>query len=296
MGTAERNQIISEIAKQEPTSVFHAWIDAGRVDRDPMKQMVIGFTLSEKLRTSPGDSGVYNEIQGFIADSSNSFNERGKILIVLGEAKTKASLDLLIQAATTLPDKGLKMTAASEVNSSGSLWGDGKFHEELSPALERIWQKSDDRYLLNSAAFAIAKIGAPSGVQLLLSAALSEAPSDAPRKRIAQFALQEVLNSHAVPILTELLVDNPPTSERSELAASILDEMGAPDAARSLINWLKTTDESAAPLAKSYVVRTRSRTMVKAFRAALDPSVAFYREQNREAIREGLAEYDASRR
>jgi hypothetical protein len=232
-----------------------------------------------------------DQIQKFIADSSNSVSERGHLLHVLGEAKTKESLDILIYAATTLPEEGLTEGASDEIQSAGELRGDGKFHEELSPALERVWRESQDRYLLFKVGIAMGRVGAPSGIQLLLSAALAERPQSDIKKQAAEAGLADVLNEHAVPILAALLVNQPPTSAAGKLASGTLAAMSDPAAAPALLSWLQTTDASAAPLVPNYIVRTNSPEMLKACEAALNPAVPFRSEQNREAIRAGLAEY-----
>jgi HEAT repeat protein len=240
------------------------------------------------LQKRPPDAEFYAQLQKFIADDSNSRNERGELLLnILGIPQTKESLDLLIQTATTSPDEGIRNTAISAIRSINLC------KEELSPALELVWQDSHDQYLLIATAVAMAKVGAPSGIKLLLSSALATDPQSDQRKQAALNALPEARNPHAVPILTDLLANQPPTSESSKLASSILAEMVFPVAAKSLVNWLQTADASAAPLALSYAVNARTPTLLQACQAALDPSVPFRSEQNREAIRTGLAQRQA---
>jgi hypothetical protein len=212
MSVVERNKILGEILKNKPLVVFRAWIDAGRIEHDPVKQRAIGWVFSGVLRQGLANADLYKVLQLYVADNVNPFFERGQVLWILGEAKNRESLDLLIQIATTSPEEGLRMGAANEIQSAGSLWGDGRFHEELSPALEMVWRESKDRFLLMNVAFAMAKVGAPTGVRELMASenafALPAFPllgfpmSDAAfRKQIATEALREVLNPQSLPIL-----------------------------------------------------------------------------------------------
>lgn len=95
MGVVERDQMMDAMAKKEPTTIFHAWIDAGRVDHDPMEQLLIGRALSGALRQRPMSPELHDRLQTFIASNSNSFNERGHLLLVIGDAEPGESLDLL---------------------------------------------------------------------------------------------------------------------------------------------------------------------------------------------------------
>jgi HEAT repeat protein len=294
MGVSQRDAFMQEIKKKDLVSIFEIWLDAGRVERDLMKQRAITTFLGNELRNRPPGTAFYEQLRQFIMSDSNSLFERGLLLLALGETETKESQDLLIQVATTSLNLGIQRGAINAIQSLDSLWSQS--HEELSPPLERVWAESEDQYLLNAAAIAMARVGAPSGIKLLSAAALDASAQSEIRKKAALRALPEVLNPDAVPVLNNLLVNQPPTSETSRLASGILAEMNTAAAAKALVNWLQDVDATAAPLASNYVINLRSPAMLQAFQAALDPSVPFHSEQNREAIRAGLAQYKAGRK
>jgi len=298
IGILEQEAIMSEIRKQDLASIFRMWIEARHVDDDLMKQASLGSALAYVMRERMPSPDLLEQIRAFIADSSNSINERAQLLAALGRAATKESMDVLIQAATTLSDKQMRQAAFEQIRSAGAYAqrGDGAFHEELSPALEQVWRESQDQGLLPSIAVAMAKVGAPSGIELLLSSALDGSPNDL-RTQVAQRSLlQEVLNPHAVPTLSALLVNQPPTSAASRLASGALANMVDAASAKALLNWLQSADAGAAPLAYDYVVRTRAPAQLAAWESALDPIMPFRSEKNREAIRAGLAEYHQDHR
>jgi hypothetical protein len=137
----------------------------------------------------------------------------------------------------------------------------------------------------------MARIGAPSSIELLISSALDSTSQRNSQALLAQRALPEVLNPDAVTTLSTLLVNQPPTSAVSKLASSTLANMVDATSASALVNWLQNADSSAAPLAHDSVLLTRAPAHLAAWESALIPAVPFRSEKNREAIRTGLAEY-----
>lgn len=298
MNVLERDKVIREIMKQDLTSVFRIWIEAGHVDHDLMKQSGVAAALAYAMRERAPSAELIEQMRAFIADRANSAYERAQLLGTLGRSATKESLDLLIQSVATLSDEDMRQVAIAQIQSVGGYaqWEDGSFHEELSPALERVWRESGDQNLLASAGMALAKIGAPSGIELLFSSALNENSPNDIQVRIAQGSLPEVLNAHAVPTLSAFLASQQPTSATSKLASSTLANMVDATSAAALVNWLQTADDSAAPLARDSVLRTRSPAHLAAWESALDRAVPFRSEKNRDAIRTALAEYHRGHR
>ncbi len=298
MSNRERNAILAEIANQDLASIFHAWLDAGRVEHDPMKQGSLATTLAGAVQVRAPDPTFLNQVQTFIADGANSTMERSQLLGVLGEAATKESLDVLLQETTVLSDPNLKYQTMKEIIAvgEGAQYGDGKIHEELSLALEQVWKESQNQVLLPSVAMAMAAIGTQNGIELLVSSAVTTGSSNGVRKQAAQNALANatILNPHAIPPLVARLSNQDPTSATSKLASDTLARMGTKEATLALIVWIRTAEATAAPLAHSYVINAKNP--VDIWDAAINSSLPFRSEQNREAIRTGLVEYRASRR
>lgn len=286
----ERNAILKEIGKQDLPTMFQLWLGAGRVENDLMKQGAIATTMAYALRNTMPTPEFLDQMRLFVADNSTSRSERSSILGIFGFAATKEGVDFLIWAATTLEGGESKGSAFSAFDAVGQKWGDGNAHEERSPALERVWRESRDPQLLAYTAQAMAAIGAPAAIEQLLSAALTTDGSDKARLDAAQRALQEVYLSNAVPPLAARLANQPPTSAAAKLSAPILVRIGDATAGKTVVTWLQGIGEDAAPLIRDLVVQqTRTPAMFTAWKAALDPTMPFRNEQNREAIRAGLA-------
>lgn len=294
MSVEERNAILAEIKKEDLGMFFQTWIDSERVEHDLRKQNIVGMLLSQALRENAPSRAVMERIQTFIADDSNSVVERSELLYVLGQAKTAESLGMLLQAAAVSTDGTLKEVAIREIRSSGALWGDGTFHEELSPALERTWNETHNPEFLAAVAEAMAKVGAPSGVERLIASALG-GPQDV-RHQVAESALTKIMNPHAVPALAAHFVDQSAGSRGQEVLGNSLLGIGDTTAGRVLLNWLQTSEEDATLLARDFVARTRDPAMLEIWKSALDPTLQFRSEKNREAIRAGLIARDQNRK
>jgi hypothetical protein len=296
MSPQERDLILDKIKRQDSLTIYHTWIECGGADSDLMKQGTIGTILWGALRYKGPNGEVYKEMSKFIADGSNSTLDRAQLIGILSQAKTKDALAILLQVAAMLQEKDLQTIAFRSIGAAGEIWGDGTFHEELSPALERAWRETQNPNLLASVAVAMAKVGAPSGVDLLISSALASGFQDEIRANAAREALGEMLNSSAVPVLSARLSNETPTDTASVLASSTLVAIGDEIAAKALLNWLQNANESVAQLAHDYTIQTRTPAQLEAWELALNPAVPFRSEKNREAIRTGLAEFHKSRK
>ena len=287
MGLLEANKILLEIGQQDMASIFQRMLDAGRVEHDLTKQMAIQSIFSGAMRTETPKLDFLEQMRAFLADRSNSNFERGMLLGALGTAATKEALDILIYAATTMSGQDPRQTAIGAIRTVGATGGAGV---ALSPALESVWRDSSDEELLISVAVAMAEVGAASGVELLLSAALATDGPENVRTRSAIGALEKVFRGSAVPAVAALLADQS-TSPANNLAGSILVQIGDATAANALVNWLQRADASVAPNIRRFLIQTRTEALLEAWQAATVPAVLFRSEKNREAISAGLAEY-----
>ena len=293
----ERSAFMAEMRERDPALIFQAMLDAGRIDLDRRKQLSIQAVLAYALRTKAPEAGLLDQMHKIISDASHPNSERAVVLGVLIAAQTRGTTEILLQLAGSLTDKTLRKMAISGVRTISSSWGDGTFHEEMSHPLEQAWRESQEQELLISVAVAMAQVGAANGIGLLLDSALREQGRDDVRARAACGALgyATILNPNAVPPLSAILASQPPGSISSQLASDTLARIPIPAAAKALVNWLQNDEGNAAPLAREYVIQSTSPAQLAAWEAALDPSVPFRSEKNRDAIRAGLAEYRKNR-
>ena len=292
MDVLEARAITSEIAKRDLPAIFQAMIDADRVEQDSRKQFSLKNVFSNALNEKKPSPEFLEQLYGFINDRANSEFERQLLIGALQEAATPETFDLLIRVASSSPDKMMRESAGA-FGPVGSIAQNGP---ALSPILERTWRETGNPTLIISTASAMARIGKPSGIELLLSAALATDERDKKRQIAAESALWEVFVGDAVPPLAARLANQPPTSEVVKLVAPILARTNGPAGQKALVSWLQSRSENAAPLVHD-LIRQQIRTdpFDSAWAKALEPGVAFKNEENRKAIREALDAYRAGR-
>jgi len=284
----ERNAILTEMAKQDLPAIFQAFLDAGRVEHDELKQMHLRSTLATALRRKTSSPEFLAQLQAFITNSSNPKFERGMLIGALESASTKETVELLVKIAATAPEEEIRVAAGTLAGVGDS----GKGGAALSPVLEKVWRESNKPNEFSSAASSMAKIGVPSGIELLLSAALDTDGQDKTRMYAARGALGEVYLPNAVPPLVARLANQPPTSETAKLVAPVLVRIDDAAGCKAVLGWLQGTSDDATPIIRELVLQqTRGLKMLAAWDGALNPALTFRNEQNREAIRASLAAY-----
>jgi hypothetical protein len=292
MGVLEMNAALDRIMSQDYPAILQSWLNAGRVEHDLTKQLTISDHLGWRMRIKSPSKSFLNQLKEFICDKSNSALERDSLIAALATAQTKETTEILIEVASSANDDVMR-GAIGHISTLGTNLG-GADREELAPQLEQLWRRSQGRVMLMSVAMAMAQVGAPSSIKLLSAAALAPKSGDSVHGHAAVYALYSanILNDHAVPPLAALLSNEAPSSAASKLASGTLSRMITRSAARALLEWLERADAKAADLARDYSTQTQ---FPEIWQTALDSRVEFSSEENRSAIREGLAAFKAGR-
>lgn len=291
MPVLERNAILDRIEKGDFDSIMKAWFDAGRVENDPTKQGTIGTVWGWEMQQRPVPHELYVKMKAAMDDPSYSIHERGGMIGVLSRAATPEAAKLLIDEANTQTDVEMKRMATFALRELGN-----SANETVAALLEPLWKESNDPLMLQSVAKAIGRIGKASSVEILFNAALAAYGDLHDERGLAAWdGLRLVYTENAIPPLAAALEKNPPGSEASKLALGTLAQIVNPApnggaSPRTVIKWLQTADSSAAPSAKEWVGKSQQ---LEAAQAALDPSVPFRSEANRQALRAGLDAYRA---
>lgn len=155
--------------------------------------------------------------------------------------------------------------------------------------IEPLWKESNEADLLTAVAEAMAREAAPSSIELLLPALAAPDGQDDTRRMAALWAIPKIYRADAVPALESALKNNPPRSKMNAIALSTLGQIGDRSASRAVIAWLQDADKSAEPLVADWIGRASGSGQLPAAEAALNPSVPFHSEENREAIRAALS-------
>jgi HEAT repeat protein len=291
MGVLDRGKIMKEIRAKDTAEIFQHFLDAGRVENDPMKQGAVRNYLEYALRDRNPDPAFLKKLQEFIESTEPSKLERGMMIGILASAGTKETVDLLIHEALTLKDEELRATAITGLGDIG--YGVGR--DDFTHKLAAMWFATSDPKAMRSSAESIGRIGSASGVEVLLAAALAPDGKDDVRREKAAYGLLKVNQPSAVPPLAAILEKNPPGSQANTVAFRTLNQIGDKTASEAVMKWFQTTDSSAAAQAKEWAAHVRTTAQDQAAQSALDPKVPFRSEEIRKALRAGLEAQRAGR-
>lgn len=297
----DRTVILGRISNQDLPDILQAALDADRVEHDALKfTVIIQTVLPNAMKQRPPSPEFLGRLRDYIKDPANSKINRGMMIGALGEVQSLATVPILKDLYATSADPVLRAEAASGIAMLGAPNGQGpqEANESSAKSMEQIWlspASNNDPVMLRSVANGIALLGASSGIEMLLQAALAPNGKDDARKAAALLALRgaDILNSHAVPPLAARLSrDNPLTDEASKLASATLVRMQSKAADQALAAWLQNSTSASAPLANAIAAHSQNQAV---WVNASAPNVPFRSEQNREAIRAGIAAYRAGR-
>lgn len=108
-------------------------------------------------------------------------------------------------------------------------------------------------------------------------------------------SLDGVFKKEATPPLAALLAEHAAIDETSRLAGSLLVKIGDVKAGEALLGWLRNADDTAVPLARDWVLSTRTSALKRAWEVAVNKNSEFRSKAVKEAILAGLAEKKAGR-
>lgn len=217
---------------------------------------IVNAKLAEQLHKHPNPQ-IYQEINGLLAQPAIPVQNKALLLDLLTEIATPQALSQLLNLAQLGNTDPLYMLVVQAISRIGDNRWNGKFHEELSPVLETAWLNATDtdETFLNALGSAIAKIGAPQGVNELLLAVTSKtaipltdkkADTETIKQEIAFEVIPKVRNPAAVPVLKTWLTQEPVGNPGFELSGTALTEINSPDAIEALVDMAKTAPDDAS--------------------------------------------------
>jgi hypothetical protein len=288
MPASERLDILDQIKATDADELLKLFLDAGRIDQDPMKQSALQGKLTGALMEKKYAPDFIERMKRFVIDAANSKLERGLVISAFAGARTKEATEFVFWALANLSDPDVHAGVV------GNIRGLGGSQPYLPAMIEPHWKESNEADLLTAVAEAMAREAAPSSIELLLPAAAAPDGKDDKRRWAAIWAIPKIYRADAVPALESALNNSPTGSKMNVIALSTLGQIGDKSASRAVIAWLQDTDKSAAPLVADWISRASGVGQLPAAEAALNPSVPFRSEENREAIRAALSAQRAS--
>jgi len=238
--------------EQTPAQLWQYW--KRLLNQSEFQQLpIIGALLAERLRQQP-DPNVYRNISDWLEKPTVSMEIKAILLDLLAEIATPDALRQLLGMAEQGAGSPLYIQVLQALSRIGDNRWDGRFHTELSPALEAAWSDPDisDQAFFSAVAKAIAAVGAPEGIeQLLLTVSgnnKGKATEDINRikQAIAFEAIPEVRNPDAVDVLSTWFNQEPLGTPTFEVSGSALAEIGSPEATQQIVDWARDAPPEGA--------------------------------------------------
>ena len=221
--------------------------------------------LASALQSAPDGKATMAKLKEVAENDGTSRDARSGLIEVLGRSATVESLSILFSMTKDERFTNVKQQIVRELERAADIRWEARFHAELSPLYEQAWGTfGADETMSRAVANGMAKIGAPSGVELLLSEVMKRGQtiSDFEKQNDAQAwaafdSLQLIRNPAAIAVLSRGLRDQ--AGGNLELSASgwALANMGLPEATDVILAWSVHSSESTAILIKDWLSRIR---------------------------------------
>ncbi len=264
---AARQQYFDWLLEQLPEQLWGYWQQL--VNNQQWTRLEIAtHALAHKLRQA-GIEEIYAGIAEILGSPALSPDQKRWVITLLTEAATPQALSIVLDEAVRSQSSPLRsLLLESLVKITNNHW-DARFHPELSPALEAVWnEQPDDWELLLAVASGIANVGSADGIALLLKTLddsgpiVTEEDMDLPA-RAALLALKKIRNPDAVLILTKELRRADPKDVVFMASGDALAAMGRPEATAALLDWASHAPGEAAPLVKKWLGQARDSGSVQ---------------------------------
>lgn len=290
----QRQTYYDQLLGLGPEVLWRHWQEVDLAGDSVRSQLVI-FALAQRIRVGGGEE-VYQQVRALLQRRDIDVGQRIRVAQMMSEMATPEAAAVLVEVARSAAEPPFEVAARNAlVTMSDNRW-QGRFHTELSPLLEAAWLESgSDSRLAHALALALAKVGAESGVELLLRAvadtgqsvkAISSGPSG--RAAAAFAATSSIRNPEALPVLTRYFRTTKPMDAAFVASGEALASMGHPKATRILRQWVESAPDEAAGLVSRWVGRARDQQSMQLWREAVIQQAPFGSPQVHERVKEVL--------
>jgi hypothetical protein len=231
------------------------------------EKFVVKLALTHSLQTGGESSNadVYHQLSALLRDATLGLDVKREIAGILGSVQTVPSVQFILGEYQQANDETIREILGTQIARTGDNRSSLQFPEQLSPLLESAWALAkDDPKLAQALADGLAKVGSPSGVQLLVAALVDSgwngenlADLKDPQARAALQALVEVRNPNALSVLTTGLLNNDSPPLQKYVSGLSLAAMGKVEATDVLMRWAATASDQEVNLAQQWFGKIR---------------------------------------
>lgn len=256
------------------------------VSQTPMTVEAYRLAMERDLMSNLSQQGLTPGFKrlavGLLEKSTQAKPDREQLLRIIG-TRNKGAIYFLLELADS-PVADLREAVVRQLCPEDRR-GD---QPQLLPV---VWRETNSPHVLPAVARAMALSGDADCVKQLL---LAVNTNDQPRADLARSVLSEIHSStsrnfEAVPPLAVQLANHPDGPD-AKLVATALTKIVDEDASLTVLKWIENSGEDLTEFIQTLgKIRPKHRFMRAASSQALDPSVTFVFEKNRDAIRAYLA-------
>ncbi len=291
----DRQRYYKELVVQTPDVIVLQWQNLLEEDKNPNARNIAARALADRLQGKDSQD-IYPIIASLLQRPDLSSQQKILVVELLGKIATKSAMQILLDNATNNPYSSFRSNILSAIDDSTLLLWGNRFHPELSPALETAWQTgidNDDHMLTTRLSIAIARVGNPSGIHLLLNTieqngkTLEEIGEGGnPEALAALSAMRKISNPDAIAVLKKALYNYELNDAVYIASGEALATMGWHEATAVLLNWAKKAPDEAAPLAKRWFSQARDTKSINLIDSTLKGDDTF----NSDLVKTILAE------
>ena len=293
-----RQQHFDRLVEQPPDALWSHWRQLLN-DHQVTQLEMATYALAHKLRQA-GSEEIYSNITEVLRESSLSTDQKRWVVDLLAETATSEALKVVLNEAVNSQPSALQgLLLEGILKMTNNRW-DARFHPELSPVLEEIWnQRPGDWELLVTVATGIANVGSERGATLLLRTVTNGRPTVTEVEKgknlpalAALRALRKIRNPEVVPILAKELTHADLKDGVFIASGDALAAMGRPEATDALLEWAKQAPREATPLVKKWFRQIRDSVSLERLHKDLLQNKPFHSEQIKETLAVTLKEIE----
>ena len=293
-----RQQHFDRLAEQPADSLWSYWRQLLN-DHQVTQLEMATYALAHELRQA-GNEEIYSSIAEVLRGFSLSIDQKKWVVDLLTETATAEALKVVLnEAVNSRPSALQRLLLESILKMTNNRWG-ARFHPELSPVLEDIWNRQPgDWELLLTVATGIANAGSERGATLLLRAVANSRPTVTEVEKgknlpalAALRALRKIRNPEVVPILAKELTHADLKDVVFMASGDALAAMGRPEATEALLKWAKQAPSDATPLVEKWFRQIRDGVSLERLHKDLLQNKPFHSEQIKETLAVTLKEIE----
>jgi len=293
-----RQQHFDRLVEQPADSLWSYWRQLLN-DHQVTQLEMATYALAHELRQA-GNEEIYSSIAEVLRGFSLSIDQKKWVVDLLTETATAEALKVVLnEAVNSRPSALQRLLLESILKMTNNRWG-ARFHPELSPVLEDIWNRQPgDWELLLTVATGIANAGSERGATLLLRAVANSRPTVTEVEKgknlpalAALRALRKIRNPEVVPILAKELTHADLKDVVFMASGDALAAMGRPEATEALLKWAKQAPSDATPLVEKWFRQIRDGVSLERLHKDLLQNKPFHSEQIKETLAVTLKEIE----